>query len=275
MIGLVYRALRRRRLRTLLTFLGIAVAVVAFTAISGLSRGFVATWEQAHEEQGTDLVGFEVGLFDLMASRLPAELEGEIRAVPGVANASGVLTRVLAIAESGNRLVVNGAALGGFYWGGVPLAAGALPAAGADPPGMVLGERAAEALGLGVGDHVSLLGQPVEITGISSFQSALNAFSATMALADLQQLATRPGSVTYFAVDLEHAGAAAADAMAEELSARFPQIAFSTGESAARDHGASELVQLVARILSLFSLGIGLLVVVNTMAMSVAERRGE
>jgi len=273
--GIVIDALRRRKWRTALCCLGIAIAVGTFTTISGLARGYIATWERAHEEFGSDIVGFEAGLVELMSSRLAQSVVEEIDAVPGVSQASGVLFRVLTMAETEGRLTVSGVTEDSFIWRSVPLVAGGMPPVGLSPPGMVVGDRGAAAFGIAVGDQVTILGRPVRVTGLAGFEGALNAFSGMMRLEDMQALLNRDSSITYVAVAVASGGSAAVASVRDRLERTFDEIAFTPGETSAREQRVNQMILVVARVISLFSLAIGFLVIVNTMAMTIGERAPE
>ena len=54
-LQLAFRNLRRRPTRSILTVLGVAVAVGSFITLYGLSRSVNENVQQAFEERGTDL----------------------------------------------------------------------------------------------------------------------------------------------------------------------------------------------------------------------------
>ena len=274
MIRLVLNGIRRRPLRSLLTAAGIAVAVGAFTAITGIARGYMATWSSAHTETGSDIVGFEAGLIEVMSSRLPETLPAALLAADGVADATGVLSRMVVLDGRTDSLFVNGTPLDGLFWRAAPLIEGAPPVAGMTPPGMVIGDRAAAALEVGIGDRISLIGQSVEITGIAAFEGALNAYSGLMALPDLQAIAARPSSITYVALAVTPSVDDVLD-VADRLNAHYPEVDFAPGETVAETYDVNRMLETVAGVVSLFSLCIGFLLVINTMAMAVEDRRGE
>lgn len=274
MIGLVLRGLARQPLRAVLTVLALAVAVGAFTTITALTRGLMAAWQQAHAETGGDIVGFEAGLVELMSSRLPDDLGADIAARPGIAAATGVLTRAIAPRGVEGRLIVNGWPTDSPFWRTLPMVGGYRPETGQAPPGAVLGRRAMETLSLSVGDDLDLLGQRVRITGVAGFVGSVTGHSASLPLADLQRIVNRPGSVTYYVVtvgpDVEDVARLAAT-----LDGAYPAIDFAPGETVVRRYEINRMVETVAAVVSLFALGIAGLVIVNTMAMSIDERRGE
>jgi putative ABC transport system permease protein len=58
---IVIRGLLRRRKRTGLTILGIAVGIAAVVALAGISRGFSKSWETGMKARGTDVVVSNMG----------------------------------------------------------------------------------------------------------------------------------------------------------------------------------------------------------------------
>ncbi|MBM3861962.1 MAG: ABC transporter permease, partial [Verrucomicrobia bacterium] len=76
--------LRRRPLRSLLTVLGIAMAVACLVVLVGLSRGLEQAWLTNLHARGTHLLAIQKGTVDLLAASLDAGLGERIGRVEGV-----------------------------------------------------------------------------------------------------------------------------------------------------------------------------------------------
>lgn len=59
---LAFKNLQRRKLRTILTCLGIAVAIGAVVALVGIAKGFEKGFVEVFEARGIDLIVVEGGI---------------------------------------------------------------------------------------------------------------------------------------------------------------------------------------------------------------------
>ena len=75
----------RRRMRSCLTIIGVAVAVGAVVALVGISVGFEQSFLAIYQKQNVDLVIEQTGQKQKLASTLPLSLAKKIAAVSGVA----------------------------------------------------------------------------------------------------------------------------------------------------------------------------------------------
>src|SRR5436190_23148810 len=86
----ITRGLKRRPIRTGLTLSGIAVGIAAIVALTGLSRGLVASWTAGMKSRAT-----EIGVHNLRGSLtpkpFPAATRDRIAHPPGVASSSIIL----------------------------------------------------------------------------------------------------------------------------------------------------------------------------------------
>ena len=100
-LTLPLRGLRARPLRTLLTVIGIAVAVAGFVALTGLTAGVQQSFASGINENGADLVVSQRSAFNLVSSTVPRSLEPALAADPGVEAVSGVLLNITTADEDG------------------------------------------------------------------------------------------------------------------------------------------------------------------------------
>jgi len=56
LLNLAIRNLTRRRVRTILTILGVAIAISFTVGILSISEGFMASFENSMAKQGTDII---------------------------------------------------------------------------------------------------------------------------------------------------------------------------------------------------------------------------
>src|SRR5208337_5595156 len=90
--GFAWKNLWRRRLRTLLTLCGIGMAIGAFVALVGFSRSFEHEWLRLYTSSGTDIAVVEKTFLN---TSVDASLEGQLRAVPVVAQVSPMIFNLI------------------------------------------------------------------------------------------------------------------------------------------------------------------------------------
>src|SRR5688572_23443664 len=105
--SLALKNLKRRPIRTLLTTIGIALAVGAVLVLVALSRSLNETARERFDEFGADLTITQRGAPDFFSGFLPEQLEARIAAVPGVARVSGELL-MFAPGEGDKHILASG-----------------------------------------------------------------------------------------------------------------------------------------------------------------------
>ncbi len=263
------RNLTRRPLRSALTIGGIAIAVAGFVALLGLSRGVASAWQDSLDERGSHLVAFERDAVDFLTGSLPVDLVPKIRAIPGVRAVAAELVKLTPVDDSAHILAVGWAA-DAYLWRRIDLVAGRVPRPGANE--VVLGR----ALGKKPGETISLLYDRFTVVGISGLAGMLNSRVAYFDLGRLQALIDRPQSTTMINVALDAPGDRRAVARIKaRIAALSPRLGVLELAELVRNNRVLKLLRAIAWATSAIALAVGLLAVLNTMFMSLAERRGE
>ena len=105
-LPLILRNLFRNRRRSLLTLLGVAVAIFVYAALQAAVDGILFPVRQAARE--SVLTVREKGRATVLASRLPAALEPTIGTLPGVELATGIFTDLTVVGEQRVHIFVHG-----------------------------------------------------------------------------------------------------------------------------------------------------------------------
>ncbi len=266
--------LGRRPTRSLLTTLGIAVAVGSFVAIVGLSRGIELAWTNTLMARGTHLLAIQKGTVDYLTTSIDAGVGEQIRQVEGVRDVAGELANLVTI-ETDHSAVVIGWPLGCFLWGTLRMVEGRLPAPAEDDV-LLLGEAAAEALHKKQGDSLQILDRTFKIVGEFHVGGAIGNNAAIIPLTTLQEMIQRNGKVTTFNIRVdkpEEPGRLAA--VQSRLCAAFPNLSFVETSSVADNDRVMQLFRAVAWSISAIAIVMALVVVLNTLLMSVIERTRE
>lgn len=105
-LPLILRNLFRNRRRSLLTLLGVAVAIFVAAALQAAVDGIMFPVRQAARE--SVMTVREKGRATVLASRLPAALEPTIATLPGVQLATGLFTDLTVVGEKRVHIFVHG-----------------------------------------------------------------------------------------------------------------------------------------------------------------------
>jgi putative ABC transport system permease protein len=266
--------IQRRPLRSALTAFGVATAVASCIVFTGLSRGTERAWVSSIAERGIHLMGMGRWELDIMSATVDESLDTAIRSEAGVHRVSGELVNIMRLGEGGN-VVLRGWGEGSFLWGTLRLAEGRLPAPG-ERRTVVVPRGIAEALGVGVGEAITLQGREFEVVGISAPATLVNNFTVVMPLRALQELLGREGKVTEFSLQLDAPGdRRRVAALRAELDRRFPDLSFVETQDIAEDNQVLKTFRAMAWVTSGIALAMAVVIVLNTLVMSVGERTRE
>lgn len=272
--GFAWRNLWRRRLRTLLTLGGIAMAIGAFVALVGFSRSFEHEWMRLYTSSGTDIAVIEKTFVN---TSVDESLGAKIRALPMVDKATPMIFNMMDLSTDINALVFGWKA-DSYDFESLTFLSGHRFQDG--KPELLLGDILAQNLNKKVGDSLDLQGKTFTVIGIYHGGSALEAGAVIMPLDQLQEISSLQGKVSGFHVRLR----TAPESESQEHYLKRAQAAIEAALPGLRAAPASEwasknqfvtLAHSVAWGTSTIALIVGILGIANTMAMSVFERTRE
>lgn len=270
-VSIPVRNLGRRPVRSVLTALGVALAVAGFVVLTGFSRGMEHAWTTSLLERDVHMTAVPRGTVQILTASIDETMAARIAAVDGVRDASGELADMVML-SSGRPVLAVGWPPGSFLWATLRLSAGRLPAA-ARPDAAVLGQGLAGALGLAPGDTLHLLGAPLVVCAVFRPNGVINNNMLILPLPTLQRLLNRPGKVTVLDLRLAQPGDARREkAVQARLGAAFPDLQFTETRFVADSNDILRLIRAMAWGISLIALTMGLFTVLNTLLMSVTER---
>ena len=287
------RDLGRRPLRTTLTILGITIgiwALVVFGSMSNKINAIVDGGSQFYANKVTvGAIGSGSGFggpFDISTAEFVAGLEGVDVVVPTVTMALSqdnggmsmgleYITAQVAGADEGRETFELGTASGRE-----------LTAADEGQSRTVLGSDLARQLDASPGDNVMLQGQEFEVVGILEPTLTMPDSSAMVPLSVGQALYVKslPSMLTdglqaadvTNGLDVYPVEGVAPEVVAETIRAADPNLEVMTGADFDEQIGSSTAIFNAILVgIALISLAVGGLSVINTMAMSVAERTRE
>ncbi len=269
MLAMIRVNLLRRWGRTVLTGLGVAVGVTTIVAMLALTGGLSRSAGALAKLGRADFGVFQGGLADLTASSLPASIVGRIEALPGIAAAAPLQIVPHAVAADSSVLAF-GAEAQSFLAKRLVLIAGT-DAAGKE---LMVGSSAATRLHIRPGQTLVIDGRRLRVAGIYRSGISLEDGGVVLPLALTQQLSRRPGEISMIAI-LIAPGYREADVERAIERAAPGTLALGDPSELARVDTNSRIINKAAIIITVLALLLGAVVVINTMAMAVIERRRE
>src|SRR5271154_7173250 len=101
--GLIVHNLARRKVRSALTCLGVALAVATVVSLVGFSSGLEQSSEEIYQGRSIDLVITRAGVTQRLTSNLDEQLAIQLKVVPGVREVNPSLTDIVSFGE-GSRV---------------------------------------------------------------------------------------------------------------------------------------------------------------------------
>jgi putative ABC transport system permease protein len=277
----------RRKVRSTLTGVGVAVAIAAVVALLGVSSGFEQSSREMLSGRGVDLIVQRVGSGEFDTTRLDESIGDQIKQVPNVASVTPRLDETVKLNNEPLGVKVSG-----FPDGSPMLEAFTrriAPGQGhglqsGDKLSVLLGAILAKSLEKKPGDTVVIEGKPFKVAGIFQGGSMLENRAAVVDLADLQHLMGTEGQVLEFDIQLAP-GIAGNEAAMDQVRKAIGGLADADGKPLHLDAKTTaqyvdndngiKLAGAMAWMTSSIALVIGAIGMLNTMIMSVLERTQE
>jgi putative ABC transport system permease protein len=276
LLFVAYRNLHCRRGRSALTIAGLAIAVTAIVALVGMAESLQSSFQSLYDRRGADLVVQRRSGAVQLSKGIPLELGDQMREMSQTEEVIAGLMDMVAFEDAGLFMViVNGWEPDCPVLARVTLNAGRRLQAG-DRRQVMLGRILAENLQKSVGDTVEIYAQPFEVVGIFESFSVFENGAVFMLLDELQRQMDRPGQVTGFVVRArQHGDAQAIQELKQKIEAVDSEVAAVPCAEFVAGISQMRAARLMSRIVAIVAFIIGATGVLNTMAISVLERRSE
>jgi len=269
LVPMIVRNLLRRRTRSALTVLGVALGVAAIVALTAVGAGMASGFGDLFGSSDADLTLSQADAYDLFLSSVDESIGEEVRRLPQVASVAGIIYSGARLEAVPFFLVFGyepGAAAVSHYkmTEGRPLAR---------DREIIIGRGAATNLAKQVGDSLPLYENAFRIVGIYETGEAFEEAGGVITLADAQAIFQKPRQVSLFQVRLRDPSQA--ERVRERIEARHPDVLVSLGSGAGERKNAYEAVEALALGIGLVAAVVGGLGMMNAIMMSVFERTRE
>ena len=281
----------RRKLRTVLTVLGIVIGVFALTVMGALAEKLNVLVDGGDEYFRTRIFVFDAGAasgFQASSRPITRDLVDQIEQIDGVERATPVLQTLLdpdAVGGFDIPELVTGIEPQTWYDPSVNLRVDAGRLLDADDRGVtMIGADLAERYDLRVGDTFTIHDLPFEVVGVLERTLTFPDKIAYMPLRDAQEIYVDsvPQAVEYSTDELATQievfpdDLAQADAVAAAIEDEIDSVRTATPDQVAEQIGQASIVfNLIIVGASVIAVIVGGLSVVNTMVMTVSERTRE
>ncbi len=274
---LAFKNLLRRRARTLLSLLGVAIGIAAIIAFNAIGKGFREGINTYLRDSGAQMVVVNRTMKDPAFSRVKRAEQEFVRSLPEIehlsrANLAIASPRGLKESTRMTMLVVFGRG-----WGDRLMdkyrkdLQGRLPDADDQ---ILLGSIASEDLGKKVGDTLDLFGRRFQVVGVFRGGVPWEKVGAVMSNTVLEEILQQKDGSVYMGFLYLKAGADP-ERVRAAVSAAYPHLEAMKTEEFTNFYDQLEYIDWFVWIISLVSVAVGGLGVLNTLLMSVSERTRE
>ncbi len=276
MFNFIFKNLFRRKTRTLLTVLGIAVGVSMIVALGAIGEGMRSGYAAMFGGSGAHLTLMQADSYDITMSGVDEQAVADIAAVPGVKEATGMIVGNIS-APGAAYFFVFGYDPKGFAFERFRVDEGQAVGQARRSAGSVreimLGKQAAEVMKMKVGDLIRLTGGTFKVVGIYSSGDGFEDAASIVSLSDAQQLLQKQRQVGAVQVQVKDPRQIAA--IRAQLEKQFTRLSVTQSGEVADQAQMVQAIQVFAVIIALLALVVGGVGMTNTVMMSMFERTRE
>src|SRR3954466_4419745 len=196
----IVKNLRRRWARTMLTVVGLSVAVTATTTLWNIAWGYADSAKEFYSDRGIDIVVVRAGVANRLTSSLRSDLANRIKVLPGVDDVDGSLTEMVSVGKA----ILIGIPLRGLMPSGFTLRTLSIGQGRSlqlhDHEVVIIGNGIAATLNKLPGDSLDIEGKQFQVVGVIQASNRFDANCIIAPLNDVQSLIGRSGTLSEFQV---------------------------------------------------------------------------
>ena len=268
---MVFKNLWRRKTRSLLTIIGIAIGIAVVVTLTRLSEGIAGQITDLMMSTGAEITIMQSGIADMSFSALDEDLVEDFRTMPEVEWVSGFLFQITQV-ENNPYFVLLGISPEGGAIDRFHLVRGE---GIQDENDLLLGRMASEFIDKGPDDRITIQEETFRVSGIYETGVGFENGGGVMKLSTAQEVFKKENQVTLFQMKLKPESLDQTDDVIEQLEMAFPEVIAYRSSEFAQNTPDIQMLQTLAAAVSLVGLLAGALGTMNTMLMSVFERTRE
>ena len=266
--------LLRRKSRSLLTLVAIAIGVAAMVAMGALGAGMAAGYQSMAGGSQADLVLSQAEAYDLTLSAVDEYIGDELLAMPEVRQVAGTILGNVSIEGGAQYFFIFGHDPDSFAVEHFRIVDGeSLSARNVRGRPLLLGKVAADAFEIGVGDIIRLTGGSFRVIGIYETGDAFEDGGAVIPLDEAQTLLQKHRLVGAYYIKLRDASFA--DRLQEKVDRRYPNLKLSTASEFGEKQQMVDYLKGMGWAVGALAIIVGGVGMTNTVLMSVFERTRE
>ncbi len=228
-LTLIVKNVLHRPVRTVLTTVGLAIAIAAVIMLVGISWNFERSFLAIYNAHGIDLVVVRAGSSNQLSSTLDEKLGDRLRSIEGVADVAPSLVDTLAFEEQNlASVLVDGWVPRSLLFRGIKVIDGRAFEPG-DRQVVMLGRVLAMTLSKKAGDRVAIAGEPFGVVGVFESESWFENGSLLLPITTLQKMMGREGQVTGFLIRAKESNARAIDELRRRIELTISGVAATPG----------------------------------------------
>lgn len=266
---MVFKNLWRRKTRTFLTLVGVAIGVMAVVVLSAFAEGFINAYSTVLTSSGADIIVTQSDAADIILSAVADSVGPQLLTISGVTRVSGVLLGIIT-APDVPYFVIFGLDPKEFGIAHYKIVEGQSLVA---PRQVLLGKVAAKNFKKQIGDNFKIQDVSFRIVGIYETGQGIEDMGAVIALKEAQEIFRKPHQVTYYQLQTQQPGIT--PAIVQEIERRFPKLAAAKSANFMDEQQETQMLRAMGWFIGLLAILAGGLVMMNTMLMSVFERTRE
>jgi putative ABC transport system permease protein len=272
---LAVKNLARRKIRSTLTVLGVAIGIASVVALVAVARGLRKQFNELFDVGEAHLVLTRAGAADPFISYLPDNLIDRLEENDLVEAAYPFLFAAHQIPGQ-TFFFFYGTAEGSPFLDELKTIEGRDLFDAANPHQRIcVGRTIAEHLGVGVGSIMTLSNEKLAVVGIFESPTPLVQSGGLLAIDDAQRVAGLEGKMSLVQVRLRNFRPEMLARAEAALEAAFPEVEATAPAVFTDAFDEFDLADQGVAVLSLIAVIVGGIVVMNTMLMSVFERTRE
>ncbi|MCL4393420.1 MAG: ABC transporter permease [Chloroflexi bacterium] len=266
--GMALRNLMRQRTRSLLTMLAIGVGVGLVVALGGMGAGMLEQLGGLGSQIG-DLTVSEAKASDMSVAAIDDKVGRYAATLPDVEQVSGLLLGVASMPGTPYVLVLgmDPASYGFRHFAITEGARLKLPRE------VMLGKVAAKNYKKHVGSTMQLVGNSYRVAGIFETGIGYEDSSAVLSLAEAQRVFKKPNQVSFYGIKLRDPSKA--ETVRRQIETHAPNVVVSRSTEFGEKTNDMQSFGMMTNALSLVSILVGGVGMMNAMLMSVYERTRE